>query len=114
MYTFIISFPKSLTMKLTVLREILSKLVEGDVEKIAAQTDRTKTAVYQTFRKQTFIAKVIIAALDRIEQTALDNLKFVTKKRAELQSSIAEYEAKKRAQLEKRLDKQQQQQQQAA
>lgn len=95
-------------MTLTVLREILSKLVEGDVEKIAAQTDRTKTAVYQTFSKKTFISKVIHAALDRIEQTGLDNLKFVTKKRAELKTSIAEHEEKKRAQSEKRLEREKQ------
>ena len=95
-------------MTLTVLREILSKLVEGDVEKIAAQTDRTKAAVYQTYRKETFIPKVIHATLDRIEQTALDNLKFVTKMRATLQTSIVEYEAKKRAQEEKRLERQKQ------
>ena len=107
MYTFYyITIKKFNRMTLENLREILSKLVEGDVEKIAAQTDRTKTAVYQTFRKETFIPKVIIDALNRIEQTALDNLKFVTKKRAELQNSITENEKKKRAQLEKRLEKQ--------
>ena len=94
-------------MTLENLREILKKLVDGDVEKIADQTIRSKAAVYQVFRKESFVQAVLENALNLIEQNAYDNLKFVTKKRAELKESVKVYEAKKRRQLEKRLERQQ-------
>lgn len=89
-------------MELQTLKKILSKLMDGDVAKIASKTNRSKGAVYQVFRKESFVSSVIETALNVIETNALESLRFVKEKRAELKQAAAEYEAKKRKQLEKR------------
>jgi 5-formyltetrahydrofolate cyclo-ligase len=93
-------------MELESLKKILKKMMHGDIEKIAASTARSKNAVYQVFRKESFVASVIEAALNAIETNALESLKFVKEKRAELKKSADDYETKKRKQLEKRQQKQ--------
>lgn len=93
-------------MELKTLKEILAKLADGDVQKIAAKTDRSRNAVYMVFRKICFVDVIIETALDLIEQTALDNLKFVQEKRTELKQAKKEYESKKRKGIQKPFQKQ--------
>lgn len=83
-------------MKNESLESIMNALVDGDIKKIATETNRSRTSIYQVFHKLYFNYAVLSLALDIIEKRAIAQIKMVTELRQELNQHNAIHQAKKK------------------